>query len=114
VNNPDKEYTVKTAKTSEEVRKLIENGFEYVTEIDGTKLFRKRKCMHATEGERMKVRYRVHKFDINMTKDQRKLEQFLNSLEGEVEAIIPSVNPKYTVRGATATVDFLLIVEKSE
>jgi len=114
MNNPDKEYTIKTAKTSEEVRKLIENGFEYVTEIDGTKLFRKRKCMHATEGERMKVRYRVHKFDINMTKDQRKLEQFLNSLEGEVEAIIPSVNPKYTVRGATATVDFLLIVEKSE
>jgi len=60
------------------------------------------------------VRYRVHRFDINMTKDQRKLEQFLNSLEGEVVAIIPSVNPKYTVRGATATVDFLLVVEKGE
>ena len=114
MNNPDKEYTVKTAKTSEEVRKLIENGFEYVTEIDGTKLFRKRKCMHATEGERMRVRYRVHKFDIDMTKDQSKLEQFLNNLDGEVVAIIPSVNPKFTVRGAGATVDFLLIVEKSE
>ncbi len=62
----------------------------------------------------MKARYRVHRFDIVMTKDQRKLEQFLNSLEGEVVAIIPSVNPKYTVRGATATVDFLLVVEKSE
>jgi len=62
----------------------------------------------------MKARYRVHRFAIDMTKDQRKLEQFLNSLEGEVVAIIPSVNPKYTVRGATATVDFLLVVEKSE
>jgi len=40
----------------------------------------------------MKARYRVHRFDIDMTKDQRKLEQFLNNLEGEVVAIIPSVN----------------------
>ncbi len=62
----------------------------------------------------MKARYRVHRFDIHMRKDQSKLEQFLNSLEGEVVAIIPSVNPKYTVRGATATVDFLFVVEKSE
>ena len=62
----------------------------------------------------MKMKYRVHRFDINMTKDQRKFEQFLNSLDGEVVAIIPSVNPKFTVRGATATVDFLLVVEKSE
>ncbi len=43
MSNPDKEYTVKTAKTAEEARKLIENGFEYVTEMDGLKLFRKRK-----------------------------------------------------------------------
>jgi hypothetical protein len=63
------------------------------------------------EGERMKAKYRVHRFDIDMTKDQRQLEQFLNTLDGEVVAIIPSVNPKFTVRGAGATVDFLLIVE---
>ena len=62
----------------------------------------------------MKMKYRVHRFDIDMKKDQRKLEQFLNSLDGEVVAIIPSVNPKFTVRGATATVYFLLVVEKSE
>ena len=31
----------------------------------------------------MKTRYKVHKFDIRMTTDERKLEQFLNSLEGE-------------------------------
>ena len=68
----------------------------------------------STDGGSRKLRYRVHRFDIDMRKDQRKLEQFLNGLEGEVVAIIPSVNPKYTVRGATATVYFLLIVEKSE
>jgi len=47
----------------------------------------------ATEGERMKVRYRVHRFDIDMTKDQRNLEQFLNNLEGEVVAIIQALIP---------------------
>ena len=68
----------------------------------------------STKGGSRKLRYRVHRLDIDMRKDQRKLEQFLNSLEGEVVAIIPSVNPKYTIRGATATVYFLLIVEKSK
>jgi len=62
----------------------------------------------------MKMRYRVHRFDIDMTKDQSKLEQFLNNLEGEVVAIIPSVIPKFTVRGAGATVNFLLVVEKNK
>ena len=65
-----------------------------------------------TRGERMKARYRVHRFNIKMTSDQSKLEQFLNSLEGEVAAIIPNVNPKFTPGGMGANVDFLLIVEK--
>ena len=62
----------------------------------------------------MKARYRVHRFDIDMAKDQRALEQFLNSLEGEVVEIIPSVNPKFTPGGMGAKVNFLLIVEKGE
>jgi len=37
------EYVVKTAKTIEEARKLIEDGFEYVCEIEGIKVFRKHK-----------------------------------------------------------------------
>jgi integrase/recombinase XerD len=37
------EYICKTAKTVEEAAKLIEAGFDYVCEIDGIKLFRKRK-----------------------------------------------------------------------
>jgi len=60
----------------------------------------------------MKARYRVHRFDIKMTTDQTKLEQFLNNLEGEVTSIIPNVTPKFTPGGMGASVDFLLIVEK--
>ncbi len=60
----------------------------------------------------MKSRYRVHRFDVKMTTDQSKLEQFLNSLEGEVVAIIPNVTPKFTPGGMGAEVDFLLIVER--
>jgi len=60
------------------------------------------------------VKYRVHRFDIDMTKDQSKLEQFLNNLNGEVAAIIPSVDPKFTPGGMGAKVNFLLIVEKTK
>jgi hypothetical protein len=60
------------------------------------------------------VRYRVHRFDIDMTKDQSELEQFLNNLNGEVVAIIPNVDPKFTSGGMGAKVNFLLIVEKTE
>ena len=35
--------------------------------------------------------YRVYRFDISMTKDQDRLERFLNRLEGEVVAIIPNI-----------------------
>ena len=56
--------------------------------------------------------YRVHRFDIEMTKDQNRLEQFLNNLDGEVVSIIPSVDPKFTAGGMGAKVNFLLIVEK--
>ena len=58
------------------------------------------------------MKYRVHRFDLDMTKDQSKLEQFLNSLDGEVVSIIPSVDPKFTPGGMGAQVSFLLIVEK--
>ena len=37
------EYHSATAKNLNEAKKLIEEGFEYVTEFDGVKLFRKRK-----------------------------------------------------------------------
>lgn len=57
----------------------------------------------------MSTKYRVHRFDLRMTADQSKLEQFLNSLEGEIIAIIPNVTVSvFWVH----KVDFLLIVEK--
>ena len=56
------------------------------------------------------MKYRVHHFNMRMTSDQGKLEQFLNSLEGEVVAIIPNVTP--VTPFPTTFVDFVLIVEK--
>jgi hypothetical protein len=37
------EYTVKVAHNIEEDKELIESGFQYVTERDGFKIYRKRK-----------------------------------------------------------------------
>jgi integrase len=37
------EYVCKVARTAEEARQLVENGFDYVTEVEDMKLFRKRK-----------------------------------------------------------------------
>jgi integrase len=40
---PNDEYTCKAATNVKEATQLIENGFEYVQEIDGIRLYRKRK-----------------------------------------------------------------------
>jgi hypothetical protein len=37
------EYTSRVAKTIEEARQLIEQGFDYITEMENIKIFRKRK-----------------------------------------------------------------------
>ncbi len=39
----DEEYVSAVARTVDEARSLVEAGFEYVTEMDGVKVFRKRK-----------------------------------------------------------------------
>jgi hypothetical protein len=41
--NADEEYHIKVAQTLEEPCKLLEVGFEYVTDLNGAKLFGKRK-----------------------------------------------------------------------
>jgi len=56
------------------------------------------------------MEYRVHRFDMRMTSDQGKLEQFLNSLKGEVVAIIPNVTISFLW---IPRVDFFLVVEKT-
>jgi len=43
MDNVDSEYLVKTAKTVEEAKRLIEQGFEYITTTEGEAIFRKRK-----------------------------------------------------------------------
>ncbi len=62
------------------------------------------------------MKYKVHRLEINMEKDQSKLEQFLNNLEGEVVSIIPNVKKASLsqIYGITSKVDFLLIVERTK
>ncbi len=55
------------------------------------------------------MKYRVHRYNLSMTRNQRELEQFLNSLGGEVVAVIPNVTMSFFW---FHRVDFLLIVEK--
>ena len=60
------------------------------------------------------MNYRVHRFEINMSADQQRLEQFLNTLEGEVVSIIPNIakTSLLQIYGVTRKIDFLFIVEK--
>ncbi|MCW4010005.1 MAG: hypothetical protein NWF05_05230 [Candidatus Bathyarchaeota archaeon] len=61
------------------------------------------------------MRYKVHVFKINGDNALYELENFLNSLEGEVVSIIPKIK-KLTlaqIYGITSRVDYLLIVEKT-
>jgi hypothetical protein len=37
------EYACKIAKTVDDAKVMVEDGFDYVTDIEGMKLFRKRK-----------------------------------------------------------------------
>jgi hypothetical protein len=57
----------------------------------------------------MSARYKIHRFDLSMTRDQSKLEQFLNNLPGEVVAVIPNITVSFFW---VHRVDFVLIVEK--
>lgn len=60
------------------------------------------------------MKFRVHRLDVQKDNVQEKLENFLNKLEGEVVSVIPNVKPTFQLMGATAKVDYLLIVEKEK
>jgi len=62
----------------------------------------------------MSEKYRVHRVEVKSNNMQERLETFLNKLNGEVLAVIPNVKPTFQFMGATAKVDFLLIVEKAK
>jgi len=59
------------------------------------------------------MKYKVHRFEIRMSRDQQALEDFLNQLPGEVISIIPNVQSHITILGMGARVSFLYIVEKT-
>jgi hypothetical protein len=58
--------------------------------------------------------YRVHRFDIDMEDDRQLLEDFLNTLQGEVIAIIPNIRKTSLAQiyGATRKIDFLFVIER--
>jgi hypothetical protein len=58
------------------------------------------------------MKHKVHRLEVKRDNMQDKLENFLNKLDGEVVAVIPNVKPTFQFMGATAKVDYLLIVEK--
>jgi hypothetical protein len=47
-----------------------------------------------------------------MRTDQAMFEQFLNSLEGEVVSVIPSVSPSWTFGGMGARTYYFWVIEK--
>ena len=63
-------------------------------------------------GEKAKARCRVHRFDVVLRTDQAMFEQFLNSLEGEVVSVIPSVSPCWTFGGMGARTHYFWVIEK--
>lgn len=58
------------------------------------------------------MRYKVHRIDVKRADMQEKLEASLNRLNGEIVSIIPHVRPTFQLMGATAKIDYVLIVEK--
>ena len=58
------------------------------------------------------MKYRVHRLEVRSSNMQEELEKFLNKLDGEVISVLPNVRPTFQGMGATAKIDFLLIVEK--
>lgn len=58
------------------------------------------------------MNYKVHRLEVKRSDMQEKLESFLNGLNGEVVSVLPNVRPTFQLMGATAEIDFLLIVEK--
>ena len=60
------------------------------------------------------MKYKVHRIEVKNENMQEKLEQHLNKLGGEVVSIIPNVRPTFQLMGATAKIDYILVVEKQK
>lgn len=60
------------------------------------------------------MKYKVHRVEVKSENIQEKLELFINNLDGEIVSIIPNVRPTFQLMGATAKIDFILVVEKKK
>lgn len=58
------------------------------------------------------MNYRVHRIDVKADNMQERLENFINRLDGDLISVIPNVRPVFQGMGATAKIDFVLVVEK--
>ena len=58
------------------------------------------------------MKYKVHRVEVKSKTMQENLEQHINNLHGEIVSIIPHVRPTFQLMGATAKIDYILIVEK--
>lgn len=56
------------------------------------------------------MKYRVHKIEVNNENMREKLEQFLNTLDGEVIAVFPNVVRFVMMYGAK--INAVVVVEK--
>jgi len=58
------------------------------------------------------MKYRVHRIDVKRNNMQEKLENFINKMDGELISVMPDVRPTFRAMGATAKIDFILVIEK--
>jgi len=42
---------------------------------------------------------------------QEKLENFINKMDGDLISVIPNVKPTFMIMGATAQINYILVVE---
>jgi hypothetical protein len=56
------------------------------------------------------MKYKVHRLEIKRNNFHQQLEQFLNTLHGEVISVVPNVTPYFMCYGAK--VNYVLVVEK--
>ncbi len=59
------------------------------------------------------MKYKVHRVDVKSDTMTEKLEHLLNQLDGEIVAVVPHVTPFFSMMGAAAKTDYLLVVEKT-
>lgn len=60
------------------------------------------------------MKYKVHRFSIEMENDQIALQDYLNKIKGEIVSIIPN-NRNISlgqIYGVSRKIDFLYIIEK--